>query len=90
MEVDLNKNVSLELTLGHLIVIRELFANKLSGSPGNGEFTEEEKRAVWALEDLCDNEIAKNTPREDVPGDWNKLVNQAVEFVKSIPVEYTE
>ena len=90
METDLHKIVSLELPLSHLIVIRELLANKIAGSPYIDEFSEVEKRAIWAFEDLCNNEIVKNIPSENQPGDWEKHVDQAMEAVKLLSVDCTE
>ena len=90
METDLHKIVSLELSLSHLIVIRELLANKLVGSPYIDEFTEIEKRAIWALEDLCDDEIVKDIHSNNEPGDWERLVGQVMEAVKLLPLDCTE
>jgi hypothetical protein len=52
--------------------------------------TEDEKRAIWALEDLCERSLVENgiSPRPE--SEWNALVDAAKEHVRSIPVDYLE
>ena len=87
---DLSKSASLNLPIGHLIVVWDILSNKLAGSPTNGIFTEEEKRAIWALQDLCENVLIENEVTSMPEPEWNALVKRAIEFVKSIPVDYLD
>ena len=87
---DLSKNVLLELPIGQLIVIWDLLSNKLSGEPVNKVFTEEEKRAIWALEDLCENVLIENDITSKPEPEWNALVQKAREFMKAIPVDFLD
>ena len=86
----LNTQATLHLPIGHLLVVWDVLSNRLSDTNYKDEFTEEEKRAIWALEDLCEQELAKKgfgcRPEEE----WNRLMAEATEFVKSIPVEFVD
>jgi hypothetical protein len=66
------------------------FSNRLSETPYKDIFSEEEKRALWALEDLCENELVRNGVETRPEQEWNKLISQATEFVKTIPAEFLE
>ena len=70
---DLTKEVSLQLPVGHLLIIWDILSNKLAGSPANCEFSEEEKRAIWALEDLCEQELINNGITARPEEEWNQL-----------------
>jgi hypothetical protein len=63
-------------------------ANKLAGSPVLDTYGPEERRAIWALQDLCELALEENgiTPRPEA--DWNRLIQAAREHVKHIPVEF--
>ena len=59
MEKDLSKKIKLELSLGHLFMVWEVLSNKVSCDPFNNQFSEIEKRVIWALEDLCEYTLKK-------------------------------
>jgi hypothetical protein len=86
----LDKPATLYLPVGHLLVVWDILSNRLSETPYKDEFTEEEKRAIWALEDLCEKELVRNGFGARPEEQWNKLINQATEFVKTIPVEFLD
>lgn len=87
---DLSREASLKLPVGHLLIIWNILSEKLSGSPLNEEFTEEEKRAIWALEDLCENELTNNGITSKPEKEWNQVIERATEFVKTIPAEFLD
>jgi hypothetical protein len=86
----LNKQATLNLPVGHLLVVWDVLSNRLPETPYKKEFSEEEKRAIWALEDLCERELARQgfgaRPKEE----WDQLMGQATEFVKTIPAEFLD
>ena len=84
------KEASIKLPIGHLLIIWEVLTSKLSGSPDNDAFTEEEKRAMWALEDLCEKELIRNGLIGESDIEWEQLIERATEFVKTIPCEFLE
>ena len=84
---ELNKPATLHLPLGHLLVVWDVLSNKLSDTNYKEKFSEEEKRAIWALEDICENELVRNGCDSRPQEEWNQLIEQAIEFVKTIPVE---
>jgi len=85
--VDFEKIASLPISVGHLIAAWDILANKLSGTPFMESLTEYEKRAVWALQDLCERSLAENDVSPLPEPEWNALVAAAKEYVRSIPVE---
>ena len=87
---NLDKKVSIELTTGHLVFLWNFISDKLSGSPLNEEFTEEEKRAIWGLADLCEQELINNEIKAMPEPEWESLIERAKEHVKSLPVEYLD
>jgi hypothetical protein len=87
---DLTKEASIKLSVGHLLIVWDILSNKLSGSPINNMFTEEEKRAIWALEDLCEQELVNNGITSKPEKEWNQLIGRATEFVKTIPAEFLD
>lgn len=54
---DLSKKATIKIPVGHLLTVWGILSEKLSSSPANEAFTEEEKRAIWGLEDLCEKEL---------------------------------
>lgn len=85
---NLANRVSLTLSVGHLIAAWDILANKLSGTPFMETLTEDEKRAVWALEDLCERSLVENGVSSRPAPEWNAIVDAAKEHVRSIPVEH--
>jgi hypothetical protein len=49
--------------------------------------SEDEKRAVWALEDLCERGLLENGVSSRPQPEWDALVAAAMEHVRSIPVD---
>lgn len=80
----------LKLTVGHLLVVWDILAKKLSGTPFMASLSEDEKRAVWALEDLCERSLLENGISTCPELEWNALVGAAKEYVRSIPVDYLD
>jgi hypothetical protein len=87
---NLANTVSLTLSVGHLIAVWDILANKLSGTPFMETLTEDEKRAVWALEDLCERSLVENGVSSRPESEWNVLVDVAKAHVRSIQVEHLE
>jgi hypothetical protein len=85
---DLNGEVALKLSVGHLLLVWEVLANKLAGSPVLETYGEEERRAIWALQDLCENALQAYGVVPRPKADWDRLLQAARDHVKHIPVEY--
>ncbi len=90
MKEELSKEVSVELSVGHLLVIWNVLSNKLSGLNFNEEFTDEEKRALWALEDICEKSLIKNKITTMPEDEWDELIQKALKHVKALPVEFLD
>ena len=87
---DFDKEATIKVSIGHLILLWNLLSDKLSCEPLNKNFTEEEKRAIWALEDLCENELVKHDYGEKPAEEWDALINKAREFCKALPAEFLD
>ncbi len=86
-EDDLSKEANIKIPVGHLLAVWGILSEKLSSSPIKDSFTEEEKRAIWGLEDLCERELINQGYSSRPEKDWNLLMAKATEFVKNIPVD---
>ena len=86
----LNTQAMLNLPIGHLLIVWDVLSNRLSDTNYKDKFTDEEIRAIWALEDLCERELVKNGFDSRPQKDWDHLIEQATEFVKTIPVEHLD
>jgi len=59
--------------------------NRLFGFSENEVFLGEEKKAIRALADLCENELVLNEACAKSANEWNVLIIQAREFVQTTP-----
>ena len=82
------KNTKIRLSTGHLLVLWDVIANKLSGSPFMDSLSEEDRRAIWALQDLSEAEIVKLGIGPKPEKDWELLMATARKHVRTIPVEF--
>jgi hypothetical protein len=57
---DLTTEVPLKISLGHLLLVWDILANKLPGSPVLEDIGDDEQRAMAALQDLCENTLQAN------------------------------
>jgi hypothetical protein len=87
---DLTQAVTLEMSLGHVIVMWEVLANKLSTSALSSALRPEELRSLRAAQDLFERSIAAHgiTPRPQM--EWDQLVSSACEHVARLPIEYED
>ena len=90
MNEALSKRIALELQGAHLLVVWDVLANKLSESEFVKELTDEERRAVWALQDLCESTLAASGFSARAKDDWDDLMHSAREHVKALPVQFLD
>jgi hypothetical protein len=90
LEDGLKKTISLQLSAGHLLVVWDVLANRLAGSSSMNELPDAEKRALWALEDICEEALGNNGLGGRPEDEWNHLMELAREHVKTIPVEFVD
>ena len=86
----LTKEIALRLSVGHLLFVWEILANKLSGTPPFDALDQDEKRALWALQDLCEQALVEHGVSSFPDSEWNRLVQEAKAHVRTIPVEFLE
>lgn len=89
-KVDLSEKSSIELTNGHLLLVWHVLSEKLSGLNQYKELSENEIRAVWALEDICEKRLVNNGITTMPKDEWEKLIENAAIHVSKLPVEYLE
>ena len=87
---DLNKIVLTEMTLGHVLVLWEILSNNPSFENLRNKFSEDEARAIWAFQDICENELIKQDVGPKPEEQWNELVQKALKHVNTIPVEFLD
>lgn len=86
----LKKNTKIRLSTGHLLVIWDVIANKLSGSPFIDTLSEEERRALWALQDLSEAQIIRMGIEPKPKDEWKSVMAAARKHVRTIPVEFLD
>jgi hypothetical protein len=86
----LKKNTKIRISTGHLLVIWDVIANKLSGSSFMDTLSEEERRGLWALQDLSEAQIAKLGIEPRPENEWELIMVAARKHVRTIPVEFLE
>ncbi|WP_137971831.1 hypothetical protein [Pseudomonas sp. F(2018)] len=89
-KVDLSKEVQVQLPLGHLLMMWDILSSKLSCVPINEFFTEEEKRAVWSLEDLFERALVESGVSSRPQPEWDELIGRAREFAKTLPADFLD
>jgi hypothetical protein len=89
-DINLAEKAAIELSVGHLLLVWHVLSDKLSGSPLNEAFSEEEKRAIWALEDLCEDALTASGVTSKPQNEWDRLIDMAREHVKTISVEFLD
>jgi hypothetical protein len=87
---NLDQTSDLTLSTGHLLVIWDVLANKLSGSPFMDELSPEERRAMWSLQDLCEKALGEAGVAPRPEPEWNALMAAARAHVKTIPAEFLD
>jgi hypothetical protein len=65
-------------------------SQKLSDLQGKKELSIEEKRAIWGLADLLEYALAENNFGAKPQAEWENLINQAKEFMKTIRIDYVD
>jgi len=84
----LKKKTKIRLSTAHILVLWDVIANKLSGSPFFDSLNEEERRALWALQDLSEAQILKVGIKPKPEKEWELMMVAARKHVKTIPVEF--
>jgi hypothetical protein len=85
---DLTKEAKLKMSVGHLIAAWDIFSNKLSGTDFLNSLSEDEKRAIWALEDLFERTLLENGVSGRPAPEWDRLVQAAKLHVRTLPVDF--
>lgn len=89
-DTDLAKEGKLKMSIGHLIAAWDIVSNKLSGTDFLNSLSEDEKRAIWALEDLFESTLLENGISSRPKPEWDRLVQAAKVHVRTIPVDFLE
>lgn len=87
---DLTQNTTIQLSAGHLLVVWDVLANKITESGFIEALTEEERRAIWAIEDMFERSLTDAGISGRPAAEWEVLMEAAREYVKTIPTEYLD
>jgi len=88
--MNLKKSTKIRLSTGHLLVLWDVIANKLSGSPFIDTLNEEERRALWALQDFSEAQILKLGIGPKPETEWKTMMAAARRHVGTFPVEFVD
>ena len=86
MNHNFDETQSIELTTGHLLFLWETITQNLSGEIDS--LSEEEKRAIWGLEDLLENKLIEIGIKALPQAEWQDLIESARDHMASVPVEF--
>ena len=86
----LAETVSVEMSVGHLVVIWDILARRLSDPAGNATFSDDEKRAIWAMEDLVENTVMAKVVDARPDLDWDDLIACATTYIRTLPVDFLD
>ena len=87
---NLDKKISTELSLGHLLVLWDILSNKVTGDELRKKFSEEELRAIWSFQDKCEQELTSIGITAKPETEWNELMQNALVHTKKLPVEFLD
>ncbi len=84
---DLIQEAILELSIGHLLTIWDILANKMSETPFINGLCDEDRRALWGLQDICEDELGRIGISPRPKAEWDKLMEAARSHVKNMPID---
>lgn len=79
--------VNVELSLGHVLMLCQTLSDRLSALREYETWTEEERRAVWALQDTLDRALARLGYDVMLSEEWDSLLTQAQKHMYDIHIE---
>lgn len=79
--------VNVELSLGHVLMLCQTLSDRLSALREYETWMEEERRAVWALQDTLDRALARLGYDVMPSEEWDSLLAQAQKHMYDIHVE---
>lgn len=88
--IDLEEKANLELSVGHLLAVWDVLANRISGSSFLDELSDDERRSIWALQDICERTLTSVGVAPLPEREWEALMSSARDHVRTIPVEFLE
>ena len=87
---ELDNKISTELTLGHLLVLWDILANKVTGDELRKKFNDAELRAIWSFQDKCEETLVLSRVTSMPETEWNELMQKALIHTKTLPVEFLD
>lgn len=83
----MQRTVNIELSLGHALMLCQTLSDRLSALREYETWTEEERRAVWALHDTLDRALARLGYDVMPSEEWDSLLAQAQKHMYDIHIE---
>lgn len=87
-DIDFEKTVSVDITLGHAIFVWETLSDKFSNLRANDNLSEEERKAIWELTDLIEETLLANGIQGSA--EWQNLVAQAKIYMSNLSVGFVD
>jgi hypothetical protein len=87
---DLSKVVSVEISLGHVLLAWETLSDKFSDLRSNAALSEEERSAIWGLADLLESALVTNGLGSMPHEVWESAVTASKEHIKTVTVDFLD
>ena len=85
---DLSREISRKITVGHLFLAWETLSSKFSERlQWDDDFSEDEKRAIWGLEDILERALVENGLGNMPRDEWEAFYSRARAFAVNNPVD---
>jgi hypothetical protein len=82
--IDWQRKLQLAAGTGHLLVVWDILANRVSQSTLLDMLSEKERSALWLLQDLFESALVESGIRPCPQEAWNKLLKEATEQIPDL------
>jgi hypothetical protein len=87
---DLSRRITIEISLGHILLAWETLSDKFSDLRSNDALSEQERRAIWGLADLLERALVENGIGSRPQAEWEALIEDSKEFINTISVDFLD
>jgi hypothetical protein len=87
---DFSREVSVPITLGHVLLAWEVMSSKFSDLRSNESLSEEERRAIWGLADLLEKVLVEHGITGRPQAEWETLISKANAYIQTVPVDFLD
>lgn len=89
-KIDFAKSTKISISLGHALLAWQTLSENFGDLNRFDELDLPEKKAIWGLTDLLETILAENNIEGSPEKDWLALIEQAKDYMKTMPVDFVE